>query len=160
MATFAPTRLSAEGDFLGNGNLVVLEPERWVGKSFPLSNYMDIGDDVKKGMWRIVLYHYDCPKCQALVTQYEESKEINVDHADIRRIALVEMPPYDPTTTTYFRGPAQQLSRGRLDDNREWFVTAPIEIDIDEGIVTGVNTEPTRAGDRFVPGTEAVTKSY
>ena len=38
MASFQPTTLSDAGSIIGGGNVVVLEPEKWVGKRIPLLN--------------------------------------------------------------------------------------------------------------------------
>ena len=36
-------RLVTSGDIIGDSDFVVLEPETWVGKVFPLIPYIDIG---------------------------------------------------------------------------------------------------------------------
>ena len=83
MASYSPATLSEAGEVMGNGKIVVLEPEKWIGKHFPLLDYIDIGDKLKKGKWVVLLYHHDCAKCQKAIKDHHSSKTI-----------LVEMPPY------------------------------------------------------------------
>ena len=71
MTSYTPTTLSDAGDVIGDGKVVVLEPEKWIGKRFPLLDYIDIGDRLKQGKWLVLLYHHDCPKCQTVVRTLE-----------------------------------------------------------------------------------------
>lgn len=99
----------------------VLEPETWVGKELPILEYIDIGEQLKKGTWLILLYHYDCPDCAKAIPKYEQMARDLVGDDDFLRIALVEVPPYG-------RGPVSENSPcclGRLAGTKEWFVTTP-----------------------------------
>jgi hypothetical protein len=46
---YTETTLSDAGEIIGDGKIVVLEPEKWIGKRFPLLDYIDIGDRLKEG---------------------------------------------------------------------------------------------------------------
>lgn len=59
--------LSEAADVVGNGRIVVLKPEKWVGKRFPLFDYIAASDDLKRGKWFVLLYHHDCPACQEVL---------------------------------------------------------------------------------------------
>ena len=72
MSSYTDTTLSDAGEIIGDGKTVVLEPEKWIGKRFPLLDYIDIGDKLKEGSWVVVLYHHDCPKCKEAMPKYEE----------------------------------------------------------------------------------------
>ncbi len=72
VACFHPTTLSNVGSLIGEGNLVVLEPEKWVGKRFPLLNYIDIGEQLAAGEWTVVFFRSGCPNCQAVLRAYKE----------------------------------------------------------------------------------------
>jgi len=61
MATGEPARLTADGVILGEGNLVVLEPEKWVGQVLPVLKYIDVGERFAAGNWTLLFYHSDCP---------------------------------------------------------------------------------------------------
>ena len=50
----------------------VLEPETWIGKKLPILDDIDIGKQLEKGNWLILLYHYDCPDCTKAIAKYEQ----------------------------------------------------------------------------------------
>lgn len=109
------------------GDLIVLEPEDWIGMPLPIAEYLDA--DLSKGDWVILLHRHDCPECQEAAPRYEEL-------AATQKIALIEMPPYggDPAS----HGTALHA---RLPDDREWFVQTPVEIRLDDGVVVSATTE-------------------
>ena len=61
---FEPTIVTDEGEILGESQIVVLEPERWIGTRFPLLPHVDIGSRLAEGRWIVLLYHHDCPECR------------------------------------------------------------------------------------------------
>jgi hypothetical protein len=126
-----PTRLAAESELLQEGGLVILEPEAWLGKRFPLAAYIEqSGADLRKGNWTVVLYHHDCPKCQEALPQYQRLAEQLEAAGSSERVMLVEMPPFGSEVPA--DGAAQAA---RLSDEREWFVQAPVEIRLVDGKV-------------------------
>lgn len=121
----------ANGLITTAGDLVILEPERWIGRKLPIAESVDL--DLSNGEWVVLLHRYDCSVCQKLIPQFERRA------ATGERIALVEVPPYgeiEPALAT--RQSAGQ--HGRLKDDREWFVQTPVEIRLQDGIVTAVKT--------------------
>jgi methylamine utilization protein MauE len=131
MARFEAVTVSDEGDFLGDGEIVVLEPEKWVGKRFPLLQHIDIGDQLAEGGWVVLLYHHDCPQCREVLPGYEHMAE---DHSS-EGVALIEVPPFGGHGGFAPRGLAQ---RGRLQETKDWFVQTPTELRLDGGVVTAV----------------------
>jgi hypothetical protein len=135
MARLNPTSLRADGDFSGDSSIVVIEPEKWVGKPFPLSIYIDVGPQLSRGRWTVILHHHDCPKCQELVTAMEAGF---ASTSQTPRLALIEVPPFGqsranmafPTTTVH----------GRLSPDRDWFVQTPAVIELNEGRVVDSST--------------------
>jgi len=125
---YAQTR-SAQAESLlpSAGNLVILEPEKWVGKSLPIADSIDL--DLSQGDWTVLLHRHDCPECQAAVPRYEEL-------ALHRRVALVEVPPYEELHALA-TGAAH---RGRLASDRDWFVQTPVELRLQDGIVLAVKS--------------------
>ena len=57
MGSYTPTAVNSSGDILGEDSLVVLDPETWVGKPFPLSKHVDVGERLAEGKWIVLLYH-------------------------------------------------------------------------------------------------------
>ena len=49
MGRYTDTTLSDAGTVIGDGKIVVLEPEKWIGRHFPLLRYIDFGDRLKVG---------------------------------------------------------------------------------------------------------------
>jgi hypothetical protein len=111
--------------------LVVLEPEKWVGKQFPLFNEIDTDGNLSTGSWIIVLYHHDCSKCRAVLPLYRR-----LPPQDGGQIVLVEVPPFDEREIQ----PSTILQYARLNADKEWFVSTPAEILLRNGTVIEVRT--------------------
>lgn len=69
MGRYTNTTLSDLGEIVGKGDVVVLDPPKWLGKKYPLLGYIDIGAELKQGRWLVMLYHHDCPKCQLAIRE-------------------------------------------------------------------------------------------
>lgn len=120
---------------VASGEIYIAEPVEWIGKELPLLPHIDIGQDLLGGEWIVLLYHHDCPKCQDAVAEYERG----VRHLDPSspRIALVEVPPWDPDATLT----DSACRRGRLDDSRSWFVQTPAHLLLSSGVVLQVSDD-------------------
>jgi hypothetical protein len=112
--------------------LVIVEVSRWKGKPFPLAEFIDIGDTLMQGRWTVALVHHDCSACEALILRYAHSLSARGN----QQIALIEIPPYGPLAT-HDGG----LVIGHLTDRKEWFVSTPLEIVLDDGIVVQVRQD-------------------
>jgi len=133
MAGFEPTRVSDSGMIEGEGNLVVLEPEKWVGKPFPLIKYIDIGEQLRNGRWKVVLYHHDCQRCQEVIPIYERSAELlSTGWPKTPRIALIELPPFAQPGRSLISERSPCLS-GRLANTFQWFLETPTIISLTNG---------------------------
>ncbi|HMP05126.1 MAG TPA: hypothetical protein PJ982_02155, partial [Lacipirellulaceae bacterium] len=69
MVSSAPIRYEAAKPIL-DGQLVILEPEKWPGQPFSLSEHVEPEIEFSKGDWIILMYHHDCPSCQEAVPRY------------------------------------------------------------------------------------------
>jgi hypothetical protein len=123
--------LGGDVNVITAGNLVVLEPEKWSGKKLPIADSVFPKVDMSSGNWTVLLFHHDCPKCQEALPLYEQLAQQQRSEGNSRRVVLVEVPPYGHAA---HNGVA---TMARLADNVEWFVQAPIEINVENGIVTG-----------------------
>jgi len=99
----------------------VLEPETWVGRKLPILDHIDIGKQLEKGNWLILLYHYDCPDCAEAIPKYEQMARNLAGNEDFLRIALIEVPPYGQAPITQ----KTPCTVGRLAETKEWFITTP-----------------------------------
>jgi len=134
MANYTPAALADSGDIFGDSEFVVLEPETWVGKRFPLLNYIDIGDQLAKGKWTVVLYRHDCPHCLEELPKYERLARELSNESNAPSVSLIEMPFYATSSNDPVSANTMCL-RGKLDDSREWFVQTPVSLSVDNGIV-------------------------
>lgn len=137
MASYAPATLSEAGVISGDGRIVVLKPETWIGKRFPLLNYIDIGEELAKERQLVLLYHSDCPRCQAAIARFWKFSHELANRGDMRQIALIEVPPYESERLQPdFQNPRCLI--GRLSDAKDWLVPTPLEVILDGAIVTQV----------------------
>ena len=138
MGGYTEATLSDAGEVVGDGRVVVLKPETWTGKTFPLLPHIDIGENLKKGKWRVFLYRHACPTCEAVISGYRQFFDQAALKGDTIHMALIELPPYSPEPLRHrFRG--TPWSVGRLSNTREWFVTTPREVILDDAIVIRVD---------------------
>jgi hypothetical protein len=130
MGSYSDTTLSDAGEVIGDGRIVVLEPETWIGVRFPLLNYVDVGEKLQEGKCLVLLYHPNCPLCRETIRNLRRLSE----EAGTRRVALIEMPPYEkPSDAGDCRG--LTLIDGRLRNTREWFVRTPVVLVLEGGVV-------------------------
>jgi hypothetical protein len=148
IASYAPVAVSEEGDLVDAGGIVILEPEKWVGKPFPLLKYIDIGDQLAKGKWVVFLYHHDCPKCRKAIPKYLRSMAQEVGgQSEASRVAFVEMPPYGPYGVI---SPDGAYALGRLADKWEWFASTPLVVLLVDGKTTLASEGKSSSPDEIV----------
>ncbi|MDR2755016.1 MAG: hypothetical protein LBC20_04860 [Planctomycetaceae bacterium] len=111
---------------------IVLEPEKWIGKEFPLAVRFEQPADselLKQKKWTIVLIHADCPKCRKLIADMESR--------NATKVALIDIPSREPAVL-----PKTSFPVFKLDENNDWFVPTPYIIEISDGICISVNENP------------------
>jgi hypothetical protein len=90
VGNYTAATLSDVGDVVGDGRMVVLKPEAWLGKRFPLLDYIGTSDQLKQGKWFVLLYHHDCPRCRGAIGDLPHI----LSTLCARQVALIEFPPY------------------------------------------------------------------
>jgi hypothetical protein len=111
---------------------IILEPETWKDKKFPLIAHFTQpadGEILKQGTWKIILIHTDCPNCRKLISEMENQNTTN--------IALIEIPS---PATEYLSISKISFPVFKLDKNNEWFAVTPCVIVLVDGICTSINT--------------------
>jgi thiol-disulfide isomerase/thioredoxin len=108
----------------------VLEPSEWVDKPLAIIDYIDIGEKLKIGKWLILFYHHDCPDCGKALKQIELLYQEYGGNSAFR-LGVVEVPPYGSPVKT------KGLS-GQLLDIKDWFVSTPLVILIENSRVVKV----------------------
>jgi hypothetical protein len=134
-----PVMLSAEMTLHHEDQVVVLKPDEWIGKSFPLLEDVGIGDRLTEGEWLVLFYHTGCPKCEEAVHR------LRLQHwrTTTQSIALVEVPPLQQAyrDDPRFAG----IVLGALDERHHWLVHTPVALALREGLVVAVDH---RIGER------------
>ena len=127
LVRYASQPSAVAGGLVPAGNLVILEPEKWIGQKLPIVDAVDA--DLSQGDWVVLLHRHDCPKCQEEVARYEQRATAG------ERVALVEVPPYGNSGQHGIN-----CLYARLQETREWFVQTPVEIRLTNGVVRAANT--------------------
>lgn len=125
------------GRQLADTNFVILEPEQWIGKPFPLLAETSIAADLGQGSWWVVLYRPDCPHCQDVLPELVE--RFGRPSAAKRRLALVNIS--SDSGDGLLEQAVQsvgQVAWGQLATSKEWFVTPPVAVQLQEGVVQRV----------------------
>jgi len=138
-----PGRLGDNGIVSDDTRFVVLEPETWQGKQWPLLQHIDIGEHLAQGGWIVIIHRQTCPHCPSVVARYQEVARNAVGQANAPRISLVEMPPYASASS----GEATDSSWvvGRLSDAKRWFVQTPVVVRLENGRVVSVEQGRTQS---------------
>jgi len=128
----------------------VLRPGEWVGREFWLAKFIDVGEELKKGKWIVVVYAHDCPHCRAAMPMYRRVAEelgmrrisgvgtmpspqpspgVPGEGEAAPRMAMVQMAPYAS------EGEKGAWLEGKLSARYDWFVHTPVEVFVEEGVV-------------------------
>jgi hypothetical protein len=122
------------GEVFGDAEIVILKPETWVGKRFPLLDYIDIGAELSRGAWTVVLYDRACSRCQEVISRYEAGLIEFCGDAGAQRVALVELRGQAAGTIPLRATPTGDL-RGQLSGARYWVLSVPVTLVLSDGRV-------------------------
>jgi hypothetical protein len=131
-SSYTDTTLSTLGEIVGDGKIVVLEPENWVGKRLPLLNFIDAPDALMEGKWLVLLYHHDCPKCREVIRNLHRTAR----KLAVSQVVLIELPPYGGYPEPSFPSEVK-IIHTQLRGAHEWFVESPAAVLLKRGIVIG-----------------------
>ncbi len=126
---FSPFLKSDEIAFDGISGIAFLEPSKWIGKKFPLTPFVENGSQLDEGKWTIFLLVSQCELCHAVLDSVPSSPKET-------RIAVLEIPPFSDdkhdskSSAVFFR----------LDAERKWYATAPVKLEVQNGVVLSVTT--------------------
>jgi hypothetical protein len=117
-----------------DGDLVVLEPQSWLNKPFPLFDEIADGNELRSGDWLVVMYSYDCESCLRAIPRYQRWMATGFDGKSRTRFAFVAMPPAAPVgEDPVAASPAYK--RMVLRPDHDWFATTPVVVAIQNGRV-------------------------
>ena len=112
----------------------VLELAEWVGKKLPILGDIDIGKQLKKSTWLVLFYHYDCPECEKAIREYQHKAKDLAENKDLLKIAFIEVPPYGRSMVNS----NPNYAVGKLSDIKEWFITTPAAVLLENSTVRAV----------------------
>lgn len=104
--------------------IVVLRPEKWIGKPLPIHNDLSPHVDISSGRFSLLFYDSRCPTCRALL----KSKITD----ESQRIIVVELPPFTDVSPE----DSEKVQWVRLSARKHWFVALPQTLELEDGIVT------------------------
>ena len=135
MASYQPASLDEAGDIFGDSEFVVLEPEKWVGKRFPLLKYIDVGESLARGEWIVLLHREGCRHCEQAIPKSEQlAEDFGLQHGT-PRMPLVEVPRVAGRVSSR-RSSACVL--GMLTSGKAWFLETPLEVRLEKGMVVQI----------------------
>jgi hypothetical protein len=140
LAVSRPAVLDAEADIDAEQSVLVLEPEKWVGRRCPLLPYADIGNELSRGRWLVVLYHHDCPRCRDVVPAYAARARAAAADPTAPRIAFLAVPPHGAPSWQF--APGSSCREGKLTASKEWFVVTPAVLRLQDGMVEPESAQP------------------
>lgn len=142
MLSYAPSTIGDDGRATGHGTALVVEPEKWPGRPFPLFTHIETSAPLREGRWTLLFYHHDCARCQDAISRLKQVAHRSRNDPSRGRFALIEVPPRGSPPIMH-TGDAD-LQYGHLDDTRSWFIPTPLEVALDRGVVIalGARDEP------------------
>lgn len=124
------------------GDRVVLTPERWVGRPFPLWNAFErsqeeLGAPLRSGSWIVLFIHAGCPKCEnELLSLLGDNTTVNADRGSV---AIIEVPSRVPARR--FPGDSE-VPRIRLRRDVVWYIETPVRVYLKNGMVVPTHISP------------------
>jgi len=137
----APVALAEQSDVPNDGAAVFLQPEKWVGRRFPLLAQVERGDDLGTGRRTLLLYRDDCRDCRELLAQLRAQARGGASNAlrDGSTLCLIEVPAGRLLPAVSDPGQALPHPPRRLRCGRVWFVKTPVAIRLHDGQTAAVS---------------------
>ncbi|MDD5134447.1 MAG: hypothetical protein PHP01_03430 [Phycisphaerae bacterium] len=101
---------------------------------WPLLKDIDISEELRGGLWVVLMYHYDCPDCAKAIPDYLEMHKSMKGNDDVLSFAFIEMPPYG-NEKQQLVSLDSDVTRGRLSDKKKWFLETPVVVVLSDGNV-------------------------
>ena len=120
---------------------IILRPNSWIGNRFPLIKNLDRELPIESGNWQIVLFHQECSQSQLILDRILNDTQI--------RTLLLEL----PSDASSVKEDANNLFWATLKSDSKWFVSTPVFITLEDGIVTGC------ANDKNLFGQQSYSRS-
>jgi hypothetical protein len=129
---YQPSSLSDVGEVIGDGSTVILEPEAWLNKRFPLLDWIVTDANLFQGTWTVVLYREGCEECSRLIRQFEADPDSLCGGGNI---AFISVEPCGMSLDNRLRA---STASGCLVSTHNWFVETPVILQVQHGEVRSV----------------------
>jgi hypothetical protein len=127
-------RADANLSSLTTGSLVVLNPAAMLHKPFSLFGEIQRANELKKGKWLVIFYHYDCDICLQAIPHYQSLAVAQSNSVDQERIAFVAIPPIAPHGEDTI-APSSFYLHLSLRPDHQWLAMTPLVVALKDGIV-------------------------
>lgn len=127
-------RLNVIGQVL-EGNVVKLEPVAWIGKEFPLRDYVNEGPDLMVGKWTVLLSRPGCADCEGV-----RNELYNQMDREETSVVLLNVVSSGKGTGSNFRSLASEIN---------WIVETPLVLELQDGIVYRVRDRSTLLSEKM-----------
>jgi len=125
------TTLGTEFTGLDGRRMILLEPETWIDKEFPLiSRFAESegSEALRQGTWLVLLVQPDCPDCKQKMKGLEETETENV--------AIVVIASHGGEKELQTSFPTFVLDR-----QNGWFAETPVVVKLSDGICVAVGEQ-------------------
>jgi hypothetical protein len=144
MGRCSASAFGEDGIISGDGDLVVINPEAWVGARFPLLRFIENANGANEagepplrarlveGDWLVLLYREGCPRCRRALEVFLRDAEAEMQRDTARfGVAVVDTSSVaNPTGAT-----EEWCERGRTSRTYRWFLSAPTRLRLHNGVV-------------------------
>lgn len=113
---------------------VIVEPEQWLGKKFPLIHHIEANESLVSGRWLVLFHRQDCEACKPAIPAVLSYAYDHQDDSDRKRVAIIEVPMANspkPLSVT----PGRLCSRGHLNSSHNWRVQTPLICSVHDGVL-------------------------
>jgi thiol-disulfide isomerase/thioredoxin len=108
---------------------IAAQVEEW-----PMLKHIDIAGSLRSGVVVVLFYHWDCPNCREAIPKYNKICSDLAGGEGSMRFAFVEIPPYGRQEDNPVP-PDTSCLKGRLDTSKQWYITTPLVVLIENGSV-------------------------
>ncbi|MDR1494116.1 MAG: hypothetical protein LBT05_15555 [Planctomycetaceae bacterium] len=135
LAEFGTEFIGADGK-----KIILLEPEKWIDKEFPLLPYIESKEKFDKGLWLVLLYKHTCSSCRECQRLYHDLSKDFSQRNDCPNIAMIEAPPFE--TDKNYQLDSKTFFYGKLTKTQKWRMDSPILILVENHYVKSHFTNP------------------
>ncbi len=134
-----------------DGQIVILEPYKWVGHRLPVLTHIvsatlslpgpaaahgiSLGQRLAHGNWIVLFYHANCDECRQAIPVYEALAQSEYLSGQIPHVAFIRVPTGPAAMQPPGLFHTNAALHGTLDDTHEWFATTPTAVELQNAVV-------------------------